>query len=85
MCLKKIKPPVGYKERPSKNEILRRNLPLWRCSKAEPMCIFALNCRFSIGCFVDGGDANKIAVCRSRPTLKRLQPKPCLMIPIFEE
>ncbi len=72
-------------KRPSKNEILRRNLSLWVCKTSQAVCVYGIGCRYSIPFFRDDDDPKQYDFCKVQITLICVKPKLCLMLPLFEE
>ncbi len=71
--------------RPTKNEILRRNLPLYVCKDSQAICVYGINCWYAIPFFKRANDPENLDYCKGRRALVRIQPKPVLVVPLFKE
>jgi len=73
------------KKKPTKNEILLKCLNLVVCKHAKAVCVYGYGCYYSVPFFKRVCDPEPPIFCKRKVILIRVNPKPCIMLPIFTD
>ena len=73
------------KKKPTKNEILLKYLDLVVCKDTKAVCVYGFVCYYSIPFFKRASDPEPSKFCKRKVILVRVNPKPCIMLPIFTD